>query len=147
MRSYEYRHRVCLEETNVVGNVYYTHYIRWQGHCREMFLHDHTPQLLRELGRGFAIATTCVSCTYYQELSAFDEVVVRMSGTTMTPSRLTMSFHYYRVSPDGHEMLVAVGRQEVVCVRRNAESIEPVSLPESLEAAVAQYMKDSEGHI
>jgi enediyne biosynthesis thioesterase len=143
MRSYEYRHRVCLEETNIVGNVYYTHYIRWQGHCREMFLHDHVPQLVQELGRGFTMATTRVSCSYYAELAAFDEVVIRMNGRAMTPSRLTMVFRYYRVLPSGQEALVAEGEQEVVCIQRQATGVEPVPLPDSLRDAVAQYPERS----
>src|SRR3974390_343345 len=143
MRSYEYRHRVCFEETNVVGNVYYTNYIRWQGRCREMFLLDHAPGLLEDLDRGFAMATTRVSCSYYEELSAFDEVVLRMSAGNMTPSRLTMLFRYYRVLPNGQETLVAEGEQEVVCVRRQAAGIEPIPLPELLRDAVAQYTASS----
>ena len=143
MRSYEYRHRVCFEETNVVGNVYYTNYIRWQGRCREMFLHDHAPQLVHELDHGFAMATTRVSCSYYEELSAFDEVVVRMSAGNMTPSRLTMLFRYYRVLPNGQETLVAEGEQEVVCIKRQAAGIEPIPLPELLRDAVAQYIEPS----
>ena len=31
---YEYRHIVSFEETNLVGNVYYVNYLRWQGRCR-----------------------------------------------------------------------------------------------------------------
>ena len=31
---YEYRHVVGFEETNLVGNVYYVNYVRWQGRCR-----------------------------------------------------------------------------------------------------------------
>jgi len=43
MRSYEYRHVVSFEETNLVGNVYYVNHLRWQGRVREMFLRDHAP--------------------------------------------------------------------------------------------------------
>ena len=140
MHSYEYRHRVCLEETNVVGNVYYTHYIRWQGRCREMFLHDHAPQLVRELGHGFTMATTRVSCSYYRELAAFNEIVIRMSAGAMTPSRLTMVFRYYRIV-NGEETLVAEGEQEVVCLQRQAAGVEPIPLPQPLLDAVSQYME------
>jgi enediyne biosynthesis thioesterase len=143
MHTYEYRHRICLEETNVVGNVYYTHYIRWQGRCREMFLHDHAPQLLSELGHGFTMATTRVTCSYYQELAAFDEIVIRMSAGTITPSRLTMVFRYYLALPNGREALVAEGEQEVVCIERKAGSIEPIPLPELLVNAVTPYMEPS----
>ena len=37
-RYYEYRHVVGFKETNVVGNVYFTNHLEWQGRCREMFL-------------------------------------------------------------------------------------------------------------
>ena len=144
MRSYEYRHRVCFEETNVVGNVYYTNYLLWQGRCREMFLYDHAPLLVHELDHGLAMATTRVSCSYYEELAAFDEVVIRMSAGNMTPSRLTMVFRYYRVLPNGEERLVAEGEQEVVCIKRQAEGIEPIPLPELLRDAVAQYIEPSQ---
>ncbi|HEY7592198.1 MAG TPA: acyl-CoA thioesterase, partial [Actinophytocola sp.] len=43
---YELRHRVGFEETNFVGNVYYTNYLRWQGHCRERFLTEEAPDVL-----------------------------------------------------------------------------------------------------
>jgi enediyne core biosynthesis thioesterase len=139
MREYEYRHRVCLEETNIVGNVYFTNYVSWQGRCREMFLHDHVPELARKLGSEFTMATTRVSCCYYQELAAFDEVVIRMSTGSLTPSRVSMLFRYYRILPDGKQVLVAEGEQEVVCIRRRGEEIEPVMIPEELQIAVCGF--------
>lgn len=140
MREYEYRHRVCLEETNIVGNVYFTNYISWQGRCREMFLHDHVPELAGELGGDFNMATMRVSCSHYQELSAFDEVIIRMGARSLTPSRLAMTFRYYHVLPNGRETLVAEGEQEVVCIRRRGKEVEPVIIPEVLRTAVSQFM-------
>ncbi len=140
MHTYEYRHRVCFEETNFVGNVYYAHYVRWQGRCREMFLHEYVPELLQELDRGMALATTRVSCSYYQELSVFDDVLIRMSSMAMTPNRLTMLFQYFRISPQGEEDLVAEGEQEVACVIRTGPRAEPRPLPEALRHAVERYI-------
>ena len=48
---YEYRHLVGFEETNLVGNVYYVNYLRWQGRCREMFLLEHAPDVLADMPR------------------------------------------------------------------------------------------------
>jgi enediyne core biosynthesis thioesterase len=31
MHIYEYQHVVGLEETNLLGNVYYANHVRWQG--------------------------------------------------------------------------------------------------------------------
>jgi enediyne core biosynthesis thioesterase len=141
MGYYEYRHRVGFEETNVVGNVYFTHYLRWQGRCREMFLEQHAPELMAEMGRSLALATTRVTCSYHRELAAFDEVAVRMSAASMTPSRLTMTFQYFRLGRDGREELVAEGEQEIACLERRGERMEPSPLPQALRDAVELYME------
>src|SRR5262249_41904321 len=77
-RVYESRQVGGFEETNLVGNVYYVNHLRWQGRCRERFLKDHAPEILQELTRGLSLATVHCSCDYYEELSALDEVLIRM---------------------------------------------------------------------
>src|SRR5206468_11861644 len=101
MPFYELRHRVTFEETNFLGNAYYVHYLRWQGHCREMFLHDHAPSVLNEIERGLILVTTRCSCDYLQELSVFDEVVIRMRLAQAAQNRLTLAFDYDRVKGHG----------------------------------------------
>jgi enediyne biosynthesis thioesterase len=140
MRCYEYRYRVGLEDTNLVGNVYFVNHVRWQGRCREMFLQEHAPEVVSELARGLTLATTRVSCAYYRELTAFDEVLVRMSAGPVQPSRLTMLFEYVRVLPDGKEELVARGEQEIVCLRREGARTTPAPLPQSLCEALAPFV-------
>ena len=91
MRYYEYRHVVSFEETNLVGNVYYTNHLSWQGRCREMFLRDHAAEVIGELSRGLSLATVSCACEYFAELSAFDEVIVRMSLAELVQNRIRLS--------------------------------------------------------
>ena len=140
MRSYEYRHQVGFEDTNLVGNVYYANHVRWQGRCREMFLRQHAPQVLAELAQGLSLVTTRVSCTYYEELLAFDEVLIRMRAGAVSAGRLTMLFDYMRVSPDGREELVARGEQEIACLRREGSRQVAGALPEALRAALEPFL-------
>src|SRR5437867_8597697 len=112
--AYEYRHIVCFEETNLVGNVYCVNHLSWQGRVREMFLREHAPDLIDELSRGLALATVRVSCEYLAELAAFDEVIIRMRLGELTQSRMTLLFEYFRAGQSGEE-LVARGEQEVAC--------------------------------
>ncbi|NOZ08594.1 MAG: acyl-CoA thioesterase, partial [FCB group bacterium] len=71
---FEFHHIVSFAETNLVGNVYFVNYIKWQGECRELFLREHAPDILEELTRGLSLVTVRVSCEYFQELTAFDEI-------------------------------------------------------------------------
>jgi len=138
MRFYEYRHVVSFEETNLVGNVYYTNHLKWQGRVREMFLREHAPDVLGELSRGLALATVRVSCDYLAELTAFDEVIIRMRLGELTQSRVTMLFEYWRAK-DGGEELVARGEQQIACLRREEEKLAPTQVPKSMREALEQY--------
>src|SRR5688572_26225450 len=117
MRAYEYRHVVGFEETNLLGNVYYAHHIRWQGRVREMFLREHVPELIGEFERGLTLVTTRVSCEYLAELSAFDEVLIRMYIGALTQNRLTMLFDYLRNRDASGPEMIAKGEQQIACMK------------------------------
>lgn len=138
MDHYEMRHTVGFEETNLVGNVYYANHVRWQGRCRELFLRERAPEILDELSRGLALVTVRVSCDYLGELSAFDEVAVRMRLGGLAQNRITMLFEYWRCAR-GREELVARGEQEVACMRRQEGWMAPTPVPPSLRAALEPY--------
>jgi enediyne biosynthesis thioesterase len=138
MRAYEYRHVVGFEETNVVGNVYYVNHVRWQGRCRELFLREYAPEVLTALAQGLCLVTTRCSCEYLAELSAFDEVVIRMRLGALMQNRLSLVFEYWRRAGDGEE-LVARGEQQVACMQRDGERLAPTPIPKALREALQLY--------
>jgi enediyne biosynthesis thioesterase len=138
LKAYEYRHLVGFEETNLVGNVYYVNHLRWQGRCREMFLHDHAPEILEELSRDLALATVRCSCEYLAELEAFDEIVLRMRLGGVVQNRITLNFEYWRQNQDGEE-LIARGEQVIACMRREGKRAVPTPIPVPLREALKPY--------
>lgn len=140
MRTYEYQHIVSFEETNLVGNVYYANHVRWQGRCREMFLHEHAPEILAELSQDLALITIRVSCEYLAELFAFDKIVIRMRLGVLKQNRVPMLFEYWRLQ-DNNEELVARGEQEIACMRRQGEKLIPTPIPQVLREALQLYQE------
>ncbi len=138
MRSYEYRYVVGFEDTNVVGNVYYSNHIRWQGRCREMFLREHAPKMLEEIERGLALVTLRVNCDYYQEIGAFDELVIRMRLAELSQNRMTLRFEYW-LDKEPSERLAARGEQELACMLRRDGNLEPMPWPPILIEALEPY--------
>jgi len=137
-RRYVYRHTVTFDETNLVGNVYFAHYLHWQGHCRELFLADHAPGVLDALAGGLALVTVDCSAEFYAESRALDRVEVLMTLERIAANRIVMSFDYLRDQPAGQDLL-ARGRQTIACMRRRGEELEPVAVPEELRQALARY--------
>ena len=138
MRTYEYRHVVTFEETNIVGNVYYTHFLEWQGRCRELFLRDHAPDVLQELAKDLRLVTVRCSCEFFEELFGFDEVVLRMRLAAFVQNRVRMDFDYYRCQ-NGVEQLVARGEQEVACMRLREGRMVPAPIPDAFREALRPY--------
>src|SRR3954464_1971785 len=90
--AFIYRHVVSFEETNVVGNVYFTRHIAWQGRCREMFLKENAPDILNEIARDLRLVTLRVSCDYFEELNALDEIDIYMSLAYLRQHRIGLNF-------------------------------------------------------
>ncbi|KAB1947310.1 acyl-CoA thioesterase [Micromonospora sp. ALFpr18c] len=135
---YEYRHTVGFEETNLVGNVYYVNYLRWQGRCREMFLHDKANDILADLRGDLKLFTLRVDCEFFAEITAFDQLAIRMRLVELTQTQIEFGFDYVRLHPDD-EVLVARGRQRVACMRGPNNRTSPARVPESLARALGPY--------
>ena len=134
MRAFDHELVVTFEDTNLVGNVYYVNHLRWQGQCRERFLHAHAPGVIAALRDGLALVTTRCSCEYYAELFAFDRITVRMTLGAVRQNRVLMRFDYLRAG-----QLVARGEQEVAVMARGEDALRPAPLPGELRDALAAY--------
>ena len=130
-KTFVYSHTVGFEETNLVGNVYFANYTRWQGKCREAFLHQNVMKISNKkrvlepitkfLSDGrLALVTCSTDCKFLRELLAFDEVKIYLRLEYIIGNRIGMSFSYRKVTETG-EILVAEGNQEVACMERTRD--------------------------
>jgi enediyne core biosynthesis thioesterase len=136
---FEYRHTVGFEETNLVGNVYYVNYLRWQGRCRELFLKDRAPEILTELQGDLKLFTLKVDCEFFAEITAFDELSIRMRLVELAQTQLEFGFDYVLLNSAGIDKLVARGHQRVACMRGPNTRTVPARVPDSLVAALRPY--------
>jgi enediyne biosynthesis thioesterase len=135
-RSFDYHHIVTFDETNVVGNVYFTSHLHWQGRCRELFLRAYVPEIV--LGDDLTLVTVDCAMEYLSELGVFDEVVVRMRLGELVQNRIGLRFDYERRTADRVE-LVARGSQTVACMGRRDGTLRAVPVPRPLLAALEPY--------
>lgn len=134
-RAYTYTHRVTFAETNLVGNVYFAEYARWQGACRESFLFDHAPAVTAKLQAGkLALVTVTMSMRYYAESFAGDEIHIQMRARDITAQRVTMSFDFIRGGDT-----IASGDQMIASLERTDHGLVPCQLPTELSEALARF--------
>ncbi|MET8910051.1 acyl-CoA thioesterase [Micromonospora sp. NPDC004551] len=142
-KYFEYLHTVGFEETNLVGNVYYVNYLRWQGRCREMFLKERAPEVLADVRDDLKLFTLRVDCEFFAEITAFDELSIRMRLVELAQTQVEFSFDYVRLDQGGGETLVARGRQRVACMRGPNTRTAPARVPEALARALAPYARSA----
>ncbi|MGW3359742.1 acyl-CoA thioesterase [Streptomyces bungoensis] len=135
---FEYRHTVGFEETNLVGNVYYVNYLRWQGRCRELFLQQKAPAVLADVQDDLKLFTLKVDCEFFAEITAFDELSIRMRLAELGQTQLEFTFDYVKVT-GGAEVLIARGRQRIACMRGPNTNTVPSLIPEALAHALEPY--------
>jgi enediyne biosynthesis thioesterase len=134
-RSYRYRHRISFEETNLMGNVYFARHVAWQGRVRELFLLEHAPGVLRQLDGALRLVTLNVTCEYFAELRALDEVEISMSLAYQRQHRIGLAFEYTLLGAGG-ETLAARGTQEVGCMEQTGTGLVPCAVPKDLSNAL-----------
>lgn len=146
---YEYRHVVGFEETNVVGNVYFANYQKWQGRVREMFLVDHAPSVVEEIQAGLKLFTVKEECQYFVEVTALDDLVIRLRLDKLMQTQVVMQFDYLQICPDqedgssGEEILIARAKQHIAFMRGDGEDAEPVEVPNELKHALDHFPEAS----
>jgi enediyne biosynthesis thioesterase len=135
---YEIRHTVGFEETNLVGNVYYVNYLRWQGRCREMFLKEMAPAVLEDMRDDLKLFTLKVECEFFAEITAFDELSIRMRLEELTQTQIQFAFDYVKTNGE-FESLIARGVQRIACMRGPNTATVPARVPAALREALAPY--------
>jgi NAD(P)-dependent dehydrogenase (short-subunit alcohol dehydrogenase family)/acyl-CoA thioesterase FadM len=126
-----------LEESNLVGNVYFANYFAWQGKVRDLFLHAVAPELLRGVGSRGELIGLSSRVDYLREAMPLDQIEVVMSLRSASECGVVLGYEYFRSNPNGGRLKLAVGLQEMAwVVRTRAGSPHPRPFPEVLRRAL-----------
>lgn len=145
MKAYVYRPLITFESTNLVGNVYFAKFVSWQGACRELFLKEFAPSVLRMLTeREIVLHTTRVVCEFNDPIgtSINDEIAIEMTLSHLRGGRMTVQFAYFREgnrSSDSERTRIATGEQSMCIKRLTPSGLVPVVFPAELLLALREF--------
>jgi len=150
MNAYLYRPTITFASTNIVGNVYFANFVSWQGACREMFLKDHAPGVLRMVAdHRIILHTSRVTCEFTDPVGASldDDIVLEMTLKHLRGGRMTVAFGYFREAT-GHNgtprTQIASGEQSLCCKRVSEDGLVPTVFPVELLRALRQFTDSPE---
>jgi enediyne biosynthesis thioesterase len=106
-----------------------------------MFLKTHSPDILQDIANDLRLVTLRISCDYFDELYALDEIDIQMSLAHMRQHRIGLDFSFVKVS-FGKDRMVARGYQEIGCMRTTNDGLVPTLPPLALANALKPYSID-----
>jgi enediyne polyketide synthase len=120
--------QTTLEESNLVGNVYYGNYFIWKGRILDLFLYSIAPEYLRVSSARGEMLCLYSRMDYLREAMPFDRIHTLLYVQSVTECGATFKFEFFREQPDGSREKLHVGHQEVAWVERLPDGT-PVAVP------------------
>ncbi|MCI5149046.1 MAG: hypothetical protein D3916_06625, partial [Candidatus Electrothrix sp. MAN1_4] len=126
-----------MEDSNLVGNIYYTHYYTWQARLRDKYLFTQHPAIFQQQGLG-ECACIYAEVNHLQEAMPFETIEVSMYLTGLFEEGFQLSFEYHSISEQDKRRKLAHGMHIAVWTVPHGQekTISPAKLPEPIAAAL-----------
>ncbi|UXI69474.1 SDR family NAD(P)-dependent oxidoreductase [Tahibacter amnicola] len=129
-----------MEESNLVGNIYFSNYYHWQGRLLDRFLFGLSSDYFRA-----GVATSDLHCIdtrieHLREAMPFDDIEVVMGLEGLFENGVRLHFDFYRVGAGGDRAKLAFGVSDFAWVvdADNAAGALTAPLPDWLKSALLQ---------
>ncbi|MFC7441755.1 SDR family NAD(P)-dependent oxidoreductase [Laceyella putida] len=141
------RFETSLEESNLVGNVYFSNYTVWQSRVRDQFFYSLAPELFQGTGKQGEWLPLFSKVHHLREAMPFDTIEVQMSLAKRYEYGVNLFFEYYKLDTDGQKQKIAYGEQEIVWIKRDERGHPvPAPLPEIFEKELGQVYAMNHSH-
>ena len=133
-----------MEHSNLAQNIYFANYFRWQGHLRDRYLFNLSPEKYRKMDRQGQFACVHSSIKHLREAMPFDRVSVTMKLIRVYECGMDLYFEYFKIDNYGRKDKLAYGIHKLAWVRVNdADSY----VPEKLPSIYLDNILNAEAHI
>jgi acyl-CoA thioesterase FadM len=113
-----------LQDSNLVGNLYFGNYSSWQGRLRDEFFHALGPEYFN--GRKSPAQLECISfgTQHLREAMPFDQIEATMQLRAIYPGAVDLWFDFHRVDSTGSREKLAVGHHRAALVSATGDPLQ-----------------------
>ncbi len=127
-----------LEESNLVGNIYFANYPTWQGCVVDRFLYRIAPEHFCSAKTAGELRCVYSKTEYLREALPFEQIAVRMYLGSIYEHGIQLHFDYFRLTGDGHHEKLAFGEYQAAWMTQLGNHVwKPFVLPEVLRDALS----------
>lgn len=124
-----------LEDSNLVGNLYFAHYYQWQSKTKDMYLYKALGSYLgNPQNTGYDLFYTGAGVRHLREAMPFDRITVKLAVKSIHTKGVKFYFEYYKSTPGGHTEKIAYSELDAVWMKigSKGESNIASDMPEDL---------------
>jgi len=129
----DYIFDTTLENSNLVGNIYFSNYAKWLGAVEDLYFYKIIPEYYRGVGTDGEFVCTNCEVTHLSEAMPFDRILIKMFVNSVSRNGVDLFFEFYLNSSNKKQMRkLAVAKQTIVWVKRIKNNIESFKLPSQI---------------
>jgi acyl-CoA thioesterase FadM len=122
-----------LEDSNLVGNIYFSNYTVWQGVLRDQYFYHLAPELYKGIGEQGEWITISNDIQHLREAMPFDTILVEMSLAERYEYGIKLYFDYFKLDSNGTRRKLSFGIQHVVWMKRDEHgNPHPAAIPREI---------------
>jgi enediyne polyketide synthase len=121
-----------LEDSNLIGNIYFANYSKWIGRTFDQFFYMATPEFYKNYGiNGEFICLKC-NIDYLREAMPFDKIFVKMYLSDVYEFGADFIYEFLRLENGSKSEKLAVAKQKIVLTCNENRSRKTLKIPEKL---------------
>ncbi|MDH4281121.1 MAG: SDR family NAD(P)-dependent oxidoreductase [Myxococcales bacterium] len=134
-----------LQDSNLVGNLYFGNYSDWQGRLRDKFLHDIAPSCFDPEILGGQIECLHFATHHLREAMPFDNIEASMYLRALHSGAMDLWFEYHRVDTKGTREKLAVGEHRLALVSAEGEPLKLIQWPSAVLSRLERIVGEHRG--
>jgi hypothetical protein len=132
-----------LEDSNVVGNIYFANYGVWQGRSRDRFLYRAVPELFDPSPSQPILHCTATGTYHVREAMPFDRILARTYVDAVYERGLRLGIDFIRLGAGEPNVKLARGFHEAVWLATDADGAPlPASWPPEVREMLIALAED-----
>jgi enediyne polyketide synthase len=126
-------------ESNVVGNVWYGNYFKWQAHVLDRLLARHVPEVFRDKGGSGELLVRRSRMTFFNEAMPMDRLEARLFLIELHEGGIKVGMEFHKEVLDSEPIKLSTAEIDAVWVTRDDAGVPtPAPLPSNLRHIYAQ---------
>jgi len=114
-----------LEDSNLVGNIYFSNYAKWLGRVIDLYFYNSTPRYYQREAKE---ELYCLSCemVHNREAMPFDKILIKMFLSEIYEKGIELYFEYFILRSGNKQIKIASAKCRMAFIKENS-STQPIA--------------------